>query len=133
MGRLLKILLATGYSLVAFVVLQDVLMIPTLLRDPTNALGVAFLSLTFLVLGLPWSLPAIWSREIMSCGPSVSCPAARKLGVTLCILGLAINMGLLWWWALRKSRAIALVIVGLVVLSIVAGFGGLAYYLWRMP
>ena len=104
MRREPRILLAVGYSVaviwVGIELLTFRLRVP---RDPTEALGGVFLAAVAFALALPWSLPSIWSFSIVGCKPLGPCAATGKLVATLCLLGTGINMGLLWWWALRQS------------------------------
>lgn len=99
--RELKTVLAVTYSLATIWVFLNLLTFQS--RDPTEALGKVFLGIGAFALGLPWSLPSVWSYSIVGCEPSGPCPAAGNLTIALSLLGAGINMGLLWWWVLRKA------------------------------
>lgn len=132
MKKQLKVVIAGGYS---------VLVLLLLLAVATAHIFPPIYVLLMAPLGLPWSA-AVWLEDwmysMLDCPPlgpggaRFPCPAADRFTFVALSLGPVINGSLLWWWALRKSRAIAFVIVGLVVLPIVAGFGALAYYLWML-
>lgn len=105
--QVVKVMLAAAHSVgVIFTAIQIIGLWSYLSgpgpRDPDAGLGVAVQGIAAGVLGLPWSIGVfiVFADSPPAAGESAG--AHSWVPILMLLLAVAVNSGLLWWWAMRR-------------------------------